>query len=118
MSELYYSENNGESFKPFKLSEVPTLATGGIIEDNIADSFIGEISGCIGFKVRKKHTSRKYKKKHGLLRKQHKRFFKSLGKALNKMANEFKKQASVVAELNLKQTRLGELLIDNKKVAD
>lgn len=83
MATLHFSDDDGKSFRPLNFSNVPKVAEGGYI-DNV-ESLISEISGNFEFKTKKRHTSRKYKKKHFLLKKQHKRLVKSLSKAINKV---------------------------------
>ena len=108
MSKLYYSEDNGETFKELPpLSEVPEVATGGLVDFDEVFSYLGETSGCVSFKIKKRHMSRKYKKKNGLLKRQRRRLIKSLEKTLRKTC----------AELD----RLGkrpQVFIDSKKVGE
>lgn len=89
MSKLYYSENNGETFKELSpLSEVPEIATGGIVDFNDVLPYLGEVSGFTTFTIKKRHISRKYKKKRGLLKRQRKRFIKSLVKVMREIKYE------------------------------
>ena len=89
MSKLYCSEDNGETFKELPpLSEVPEVATGGLVEFGEVFPYLGETSGCVSFKIKKRHMSRKYKKKNGLLKRQRRRIIKSLEKTLRKTCAE------------------------------
>ena len=113
VKELCFSEDNGKTYRPLKsLAEVPELRVGGIIEHPL---ILDDISFSTTFMAKKRHMSRKYKKKHFLLRKQHKRFIKSFAKSLNRTSNACVKVSIGVSKLNSSMLRLNGLLIDKKE---
>lgn len=59
----------------------------------------GECAGSVTYKIKKRHQSRKWKKKRGLLKRQHKLAFKRFKKVIVKLVNSAKKAAISVNHL-------------------
>lgn len=71
---------DGVNYEPLSgVSDVSHVLAEQYYGDEIWD---GECSGSCSFKIEKRHQSRKWKKKHGLLRRQQKVFIKRFSKLL------------------------------------
>ena len=94
MSAIYDSADDGKTFNQLVIDDVPRFAAGGIFDEEYPNIFVNEVSGTLKLKMSKKgkkvlnqllgkkHRSRKWKKKRGLLKRQRKRKFKNLKKCL------------------------------------
>ena len=105
---MFFSDDDGKTYKPFDLENVPTIIE-GVDLANEEDICVYQPVMVGSIKLKKRHQSRKWKKKRGLLKRQNKRAIKQFGRAIYKLVKAVGIAAKFVKSLSFLFKDIGKL---------